>query len=513
MITAVTLFLLCVMPLFMMAQPAVPDASNPAKNNRVMVHIDHADQFSKKADSDVLRLIGHVRITHEDTHFFCDSAYFYEKRNSFEAYENVHININDSIDMYCCTMTYDGDRRFAEFFNEVKMMDDSTVLETSYMTYDRNQHLACYPDHAITTRGDKQLVSEYGYYQDDMKEFRFFRDVICTSPKYQMFTDTLYYNTRIEKMWFWGPTQIVNDTNTMEGEHGYYLTERDLVYLDKHPVMYNETQRLKADSLYYDRKHGFAKAMNSIDMIDTTYKVILRGEYSEVWEKKGFSFVTDSAQVIYYDKGDSLFISSDTMFYHFKTDFNDEEKIIGRRNVRFYKSDMQGKCDTMTYTMADSTLRMRHEPVLWADDAQMTADSIDIIIAHRSIDSVVQKNNAFIITKDTIEGYNQIKGEDMISSFRDGNLHHVNVTGSAKTISWLREDDTNLIGIKVSSSKAMKILMDVGSISRIKYFNDIEETLFPEKDLKENDRYLDGFIWLDEFRPKDRFDIFTSRSL
>ena len=474
---------------------------------RVMVHIEHANQFHKTAGSDDVRLIGNVHIRHETTHFYCDSAYYNERRNSFDAYQNVHIRVNDSIDMYCKTLSYDGDRRFAEFFDEVRMQDDSTILETSYMTYDRNEHLACYPDHGVTTRGDKKLVSLLGYYRDDLKELRFFSDVVVTSPDYRMNTDTLIYNTRIEKMWFQGPTTIVNEDNTMEGRHGYYLTQRNLAYLDEDPVIYNETQRLTADSLLYDRRKGFAKALDHVQMIDTSYKVVLNGDYVEVWEKLGYSFATDSTVVTYYDGGDSLYITCDTVFYHFKTELNNEEKIIGRRHVRFFRSDMQGKCDTLLYNMADSTIRMHHLPVLWADDAQLTGDSIDIKIAHRSIDSVFQRGNAFSITKDSIDGYNQIKGAEMASCFQDGKLHHIFVTGDAKAISWLREDDGALIGINVSNSKTMQILMKGKEISQIKYYNSINETLYPERDLKENDRYLEGFLWREEERPRSKKEL------
>ena len=480
---------------------------------RTKIRIQHADQFHKTAESEAVRLLGRVHIKHDSTNFYCDSAYYYEEQNSFDAFQNVHINVNDSIDMYSRTMKYDGNAKFAEFFDEVRMKDDSTLLETEYMTYDRNLHLACYPDHGVTTRGNKRLISEIGYYRDDIKEFRFFKEVEVLSPKYQMFTDTLFYNTRIEKMWFLGPTTIINEENRMEGSHGYYLTERDLAYLDQDPVMYNETQRMTADSMLYDREMGFAKAMNSVMMIDTAYKVILHGEYTEVWEKIGFSFATDSAYVIYYDNEDSLYIASDTMFYHFKTKLNQEEKIVGRRNVRFYKSDMQGKCDTMTYNMADSTIRMRVDPVLWADDSQLTSDVIDIKIANHTIDTLFQRGNAFIISKDSIEGYNQIFGNVMNSRFLDGTLHHVNVMGDAKSISWLREDDGSMIGINVSKSKDMRILMKDGEISLINYYQGIDETLYPEKDLKEDARYLEGFRWLEEFRPKDRWDIFTPHSL
>lgn len=472
-----------------------------------MIHIEHANQFRKAAGSEAVRLIGDVHIRHDSTHFYCDSAYYYEKQNSFDAFHHVHIRVNDSIDMYSRTMTYDGDLRFAEFFDDVRMQDDSTLLETEYMTYDRNLHLASYPNHGVTTRGNKRLVSQKGFYRDDLKEFRIYNDVEVTSPKYTMLTDTLLYNTRIEKMWFQGPTTIIHDDTRMEGTHGFYLTERDLAFLDEDPVIYNETQTMVADSIRYDRHIGFAQAMGTVTVTDTSYKVILRGQYAEVWEKTGYSFATDSAYMVYYDGGDSLYIASDTMFYYFKTELNEEEKIIGRRNVRFYRDDMQGKCDTITYDMADSTIRMREAPVLWTDESQLTADRIDIKIANHAIDSLFQQGNAFIISRDSIEGYNQIKGADMASSFLDGTLHRVLVTGQANTITWLRDDDSALIGINVASAQHMRILMNDKRISRVKYYHDVNEILFPEKDLKEADRYLEGFVWLEDLRPSSRDDV------
>ena len=446
---------------------------------RTLIHIEHANQLHKTLGSDAILLKGSVHIRHDNTHFHCDSAYFYEEQNSFNAFQNVHIRVNDSIDMYSRTMNYDGDRRFAEFFDDVRMMDDSTLLETEYMTYDRNLHLACYPNHGVTTRGDKRLVSDKGYYRDDLKELRFFRNVEATSPKYRMVTDTLYYNTRTEKMWFQGGGTMTNENN----------------------------QTIIADSLLYDCQKHFTQANHDIQIIDTAYKVIMFGQYAELWEKTGRSFATDRAYVVYYDDPDSLFISSDTLFYRFKTELNDEEEILGRRHVRFYKSDMQGRCDTMTYDMADSTIKMRVDPVLWADGSQMTGDRIDIRIAHHSIDSLFQRGNAFIISKDTVEGYNQINGHDMMSKFKDGGIDHIKVTGDAKVISWLREDDASLIGINKSNAKQMRIVMKDKGISLIKFYENINETLYPEKDLKESDRYLDGFLWREEERPQSKDDV------
>ncbi len=499
----VSLFLL-------LSQLVVAQEQDTMQRKKTRINILHYDIATySKSMGDVQRLIGHVKMRHDSAYFFCDSAYYYQKNNSFDAYQNVHIIVNDSVEIFSDLLNYDGDRRFAEFHDNVRLRDDSTMLYTKYLTYDRNLHLASYPDSATTVRGDKTLKSHYGFYRDRLKEFSFFENVEVYSPKYQMYTDTLFYNTGIEKMWFEGPTTIINKENILEGKHGYYLVNEDFVYLDKRPYMHNETQQMRADSIFYDRNKGLAQAYNQVDMIDTSYQVIMRGDYVEMWENKGFSFATDSAYAISYDGGDSLYIHGDTLFMYFDKQKEEAEKLIARRNVRFFKSDMQGKCDTLTYLKADSIIQMRVAPVLWAEDSQLTGIDIDIKLKDQNVDWVLQKGNAFIISKDSIEGYNQIKGKDITSRFRNGNIHRVNVDGDkAETIYWIRDDDGGLIGIDVSNSATMVIEMEKQSVSIIKSFKEINETMYPEKDLSESNRYLSGFKWHEEARPKDKNDIF-----
>ena len=194
---------------------------------------------------------------------------------------------------------------------------------------------------------------------------------------------------------------------------------------------------------------------------------------------------------------------------YFNKEKEEAEKLIARRHVRFYKSDMQGKCDTLTYLMADSTLRMRVDPILWAEDSQLTGSDIDIKLKDHKVDWVLQKGNAFIISKDSIEGFNQIKGRDITSRFKSGSIHRVNVDGEqAETLYWIRDDEGGTIGIDVAKSGTMVIEMEHESVSIIKSFKSIDETMYPKDDLQENNRYLQGFKWHDEARPKDKDDIF-----
>lgn len=483
---------------------------NAQQNNKTFVHIVHADHqiYDESFGKNVERLIGNVALRQDSAYFYSDSAHFNERTRYFDGYGNVHIIVNDSTDIFSDKCKYSGDIKFAELFDNVILKDDSTVLKTNYMTYDRNKHLATYPRHGSITRNDKNLVSRKGYYRDDIQVAYFRKDVVVTTPKSRMFTDTLEYRIQEEKMYFYGPTTIYYDDNVLIGNYGWYDAKNDIAYLDRRATLSNKGYSITSDSMFYDKKSDFAKAMSNVFIEDTVNKAIVEGNYAEMWKKKGKSFVTDSVRARYFADKDTLYLHSDTLFFFMDTVEQKAERMLAYYNVRFYRRDIQGKCDSLSYYVADSCAKMRVNPIVWAENSQLRGDSINIVIANKAIDSVLLYPNGFIIQKDTIEGFNQIKGKIMTAYFKNNELDHVYDDGNAETVYWLREEDGSMIGVNMSQSVAMDIKIEKNQIVRIKYFKKTTETLYPKEKMKPGIEILKGFEWLDELRPVDPNDIF-----
>lgn len=480
------------------------------QKSKTFVHIVHADHqiYDESYGKDMERLIGNVALRQDSAYFYSDSAHFNEKTRYFDGYGNVHIKVNDSTDIFSDKCKYSGDIKFAELFDNVILKDDSTVLKTNYMTYDRNKHLATYPRHGSITRNDKNLVSRKGYYRDDIQVAYFRTDVVVTTPKSRMFTDTLEYRIQEEKMFFYGPTTIYYEDNVLVGNYGWYDAKNDIAYLDRGATLSNQGYSITSDTMFYDKKADFAKAISNVFIEDTVNKAIVEGNYAEMWKKLGKSFVTDSVRALYFADKDTLYLHSDTLFFFMDTVTQKAERMLAYYNVRFYRRDIQGKCDSLNYYVADSCAKMRRDPIVWAENSQLRGDSINIVIARKAIDSVLLYPNGFIIQKDTIEGFNQIKGKTMIAYFKNNELDHVYDDGNAETVYWLREEDGSMIGVNVSQSVAMDISIEKNQIVRIKYFKKTTETLYPKEKMKPGIEVLKGFEWLDELRPVDPNDIF-----
>ena len=54
----------------------------------------------------------------------------------------------------------------------------------------------------------------------------------------------------------------------------------------------------------------------------------------------------------------------------------------------------------------------------------------------------------------------------------------------------------------------MIMYLDSNTVSKITFLSKPEATLYPFKDINPENSVLEGFIWKDAIRPKDKLDIF-----
>ena len=204
----------------------VPLLLTAQRKSKVYVERTNVQRYNQSLDKE--RLIGNVIMRHENTTFYCDSAYLNDKGNSFEAFGNVHINVNDSIDVYGDRMLYEGNTKIAELFDNVKLIDKNTVLTTEYLVYNRNTRIAYYNNDGKIVNEDNTLTSKTGTYNTDSKIFYFRKDVVLVNPDSETYSDTLIYNTVSETAYFRGPTVMRGEESTIYTEYGWYDTKRDL---------------------------------------------------------------------------------------------------------------------------------------------------------------------------------------------------------------------------------------------------------------------------------------------
>ncbi len=489
------------------------EKAEKAKKKRAEIELIHADRFTvdKTTPKGASKLKGDVQLRHQDAMMYCDSAFLYEKDNSLDAFGHVRIVEGDSLHLSGDSLFYDGNTRIAKIRGKVRIDNGASLLTTYFLDYYRDTEMGhYYGGGEIDSKKEKiHLTSDIGYYYSKTKVFHYKRNVVMTHPDYTIVTDTMQYAPDLEKTWFFGPTTITSEDRKIYCEFGWFDQLADeAVFIDNARIE-TESQIMMGDTIEYDeaKKIGISKC--NVVMIDTNEKFEVTGEYARYEEKDSTSFVTINMLLKQDMDGDTFFLTADTLFTY--PDTSGKRILKTYHNTVFYKSDMQGACDSLMYHTKDSVIYMFKDPILWSDENQLTADSIHMTMKNGVLDKMFMHENAFIISKEDEVLFNQIKGRRMVGFFKDQELHKVDVFGNGLTVYYPREEDSTLIGVNKTECMNMTIRIDSNQIEKITFFEKPVAKLTPSDEMPSGGITLEGFIYRVGERPISPHDLFEKR--
>jgi lipopolysaccharide export system protein LptA len=453
-----------------------------------------------------IKCLGDVRFSQEEMIMDCDSAYYYSVENLVYAYSRIHISQGDTLHLYGDMLEYSGNEKMARVRKNVMLVDKETTLQTDYLDFDRKNDVGFYFNGGTISSGDNILRSNTGYYYSAHKMAHFRDSVVITNPDYIITSDTLKYHTETEIAYFEGPTEIISDENYIYCENGWYDTERNISQFNKNACLRSNDQFLSGDSLYYERENGLGKAFDNVSLFDSTQHILFRGKEAFYTEEPEYAMLTDSAEFVQISEGDSLFVHADTL--ESVLDSSGVYKILkAYYRVKIFRTDIQGKCDSLVYLEKDSVFHLYYEPVLWSEQNQLTSDLISVHLANRRLDYVEFHNASFITSRDDSIRFNQIRGRNMTGYFYNNQLVRILVKGNGQAIYFIR-DELELIGVNKVESTDMIIYLKDNRIDRINMLVEPAGTIYPPEYLQKEELFLKGYIWLEKYRPFRKEDIF-----
>ena len=488
-----------------------------AQQNKPIV-IENSD-YTNRDETEVpgaAVLTGNVKLLHDGVRIYANKVYYFEAENYAKLFGDVKMNQGDTIFMDSKYAEYNGNKKFAFASGNVNMRSPDTRLTTDTVYFDRNIQEAYYNSYGTIVNDKNTLKSKSGRFVIPQKKYQFRTAVTLTNPEYVMATNNLDYYTNSGHSYVFGPTTITGKTSFIYTEKGFYDTKKNLAHLLTNSYIRYDTQLIKGDSIYYDRKREFSSATNNVSVTDTVNKFDIRGHYGEVFKLKDSLFITKHAVAVTLVEQDSLYTHAKRMVVTGKPGFR---IMRGYNDARFYKTDMSGKCDSIHSDEAKGLTQLIKRPVVWNGESQVTGDVIHIISNSKTeqIDSLKVLNNAFIIQKDTLfshrypdkpEQFNQIKGVNLYGKFKDNKLSEVDLIKNTEKIYYMYGDDNELIGIDKGVSSKIHMELENNEIVVVQSMIKPESSSYPESDLPGNVRKLRNFVWRGDEMIKTKDDIF-----
>lgn len=494
------------------AQKPVNLQTNPNPNDSTKykeVEILHADklEFNTLPDgSQIRKLVGNVSLKHDSTLMYCDSAYIYKVSNTVDAWGHIHLQENDSIHAYSNTLKYDGNIKLAHLIGDARIEDGRKTLYSDVLIYDMKNKKGYYNKGGRLEMDSTVLVSKKGLYFTDTKVAEFRYNVVITDPDYHLISDTLHYLTNTKTAKFYGPTTIYNDSSTIDCVIGSYDTENEIATFGKGTVINNTPQKLYADSLYYERFRGYGKAFYYFDWRDTEMEAGMEGSSAEYFENNQEIIAYNRPMLKVKQEEDTLFLKGD-IIHTKENELSGEKEFWSYKNVRIYKTDLQGIADSLFYSYRDTMMRMYYDPLLWNEGNQMEGDTVLIQLAYDEIDQVKFIRNAFVSMQSQGKLFDQIKGKIITGFFEEGKMRRMLSDKNAESLYFGKNDDGAYIGGNYAQSDQIMVYMEEDEVSRITFIKKPEALFTPISQMADEDLYLRGFTWQTAMRPKGKWDL------
>jgi len=496
------------LPVFKPLSPIV----NPLDNKRAtLVYLENSEtlSFDKLINPDVQILKGNVRFRHDNALLYCDSAYFYEKANSLDAFGHVRIVQGDTLFVYGDLLYYDGNIKLARLRHNVRMVNRKTTLTTDSLNYDRLGNLAYYYTGGKIKDDVNTLTSIWGEYSPATNDALFKTKVHLVNKNFVLDADTLRYNTKTNIANLIGPTHILynNETNIYSNK-GWYNTATDRsMLLNRSIVKHKDGKTMIGDTIFYDKKKKYGEGFENVELVDSVQKATLYGDYIYYSEDTKNGLATDSALLMDWSSKDTMYVHADTLLTS-KDSIYDVAR--GYYHVRIYRSDVQGLCDSLAYSARDSIMNMYGEPVLWSDNNQLSGDFIQAITKNQKVVKINIKDAAMAIQQEDSLYFNQLSGKEIIAHLDSGQLKKVDVNGNAETIYYPRDEkDSTLVGLNKTQSSFVIMYLKNKKVERIAMTSASTGTMYPLTQLSGGDLYLKNYFWLENQRPKNKDDLFT----
>ncbi|MCQ2068781.1 MAG: hypothetical protein MJY68_06760 [Bacteroidaceae bacterium] len=483
------------------------------------VYLLNADviRYEEWVNPDAQRLMGNVVFRHDSMYMYCDSALFYQERNSFDAYHNIRIEQGDTLFLFGDSLFYDGNTRLLRVMDNVRLENKTMILLTDRLNYDRNTGLGWFFDGGTLLDEESTLISEYGQFDTNTKMAVFMDGVSLESPDYTLTSDTLHYNTDTHIAFLNSPATIVNEDNVINTSHGRFNTEtKSAVLLDRSVVEQNGGEtHMTGDSIVYDSEAGMMEGFGQVIIKNYKDKVDALGEYVYYNRDNDSAVITGRALLIEYSAGDSMFAHADTFrlvsFYNAAHDSVVERQVRGFNRVRVYRMDLQMVADSMVFTTKDSSLTLYDDPILWNEDSQVLGEKIIFYLNDSTIDWAHVIGQALFVQWNDSVHFNQIAGREIKAYFKAGEIDYADVTGNVQAVFYPLDSDSAMIGMNTTEGSSLRTHFKMRAVDKIVMIGHSNGVMYPMDKLDEKKMYLPNFSWFDRIRPLDPDDVFYWR--
>ncbi|WP_288436489.1 OstA-like protein [uncultured Chryseobacterium sp.] len=498
-----------------------PYLQTPAQNKQVQlrpedkVKIIHADEIKKnpeKYDGNQY-FTGNVQIEHQGSILTADEVVLYNEENFVKAIGNTRLQNTDGSVITAGEMEYDANTQKGVARKNVVLTDPKQTIKTDILYYDRLANQAYFNTGGTISDGQNVTYAKVGTYFLNTRVVDLTGNVKIETPRYTIEGPNIKQNQNTKIADFIGPTTITSKTNPRNRiytEKGTYKMDSKEAFLTKNSRIFYNEKILTGDDMYYNQITGFGKATGNVTLDDPKERRYIKGGYGEIFEKKDSAMMTKNPYAVKVMEKDSIYFASEKIISYQRPDSLDikvkKSFLRAYKKARIYKSNAQGRADSIAFNETDGIMHMYTNPILWSGEKQVTGDKVEAYFNTQTedIDSLKVIGNAFAISKvDSLtlkDEFNQVKGKFMTVYYEKNAIKEARVVGNAQSIVYVDDTDQETkkperIGITLSTCGIIGALFEERALQIISCSIGAASDTYPMSMIEPSKRKFPDFNW------------------
>ncbi|MBV6878240.1 OstA-like protein [Epilithonimonas ginsengisoli] len=503
--------------------------SKPNTEASKKVQHKHSDVFGIKQDKYEGNPVfsGNVVFEHQGSVLTADEVVLYQKENFLKAIGNVVLTTADGSKIIAEEMEYDGNTERGIARRNVVLTDPKQTIKTETLYYDKIPNTAYFNTGGTIYSNDGSVMyTKAATYYLNTKMIDFIGRSNIETDKYTIVSDNIKTNQVTGVSDFFGPTTIrdkANLRNYVYTELGTNNSKTGESFLNKNSRIHYNDKILTGDKLYFNRNTGFGKGNGNVMLEDPKEKRFIKGGYGEIYEKKDSAMVTDKPYAVKILTKDSVYISAEKFLTYQKPDSANALKkksfLRAFKKVRIYKTNMQGRSDSLSFNETDGEMHLIRKPILWMGVKQVTGDEIRVYSNPEKeiTDSIRVLGNAFAISKvDSLnmkDEFHQIKSKNMIVYLKDNAIDVAKAVGNAQAINYADDENEKTheitrIGVALSTCGEIAAQFLERRLEVVDCNIGANTDTYPMSKISKDERFFKDFNWNTKDRPQKWRDIF-----
>lgn len=448
------------------------------------------DDLRYNTDTHIARLNAPSKITSADGVIFTDQGVYNTETSVADLYERSLVVTSTGRTLVGDTLFYDRNRGYGEAWGDIVLTDtvNKTRLKGDYGFYNELTDSAFVTGHAIAT--DYSSADSLSLHGDTLIAYRM---------PYK------YFETVMIPM-----SQYIAEQEAAAAEQAAMLGLPELPEMPEQPEMpedaVDEPVEETVEETVDDSAEDPAEDPADQAVDESTEEPV---DSTLTFEPVGFERI-EFDDIVPEDSTAVALAPEEELVPKSVERVDSTQAILAFPHVRFYRSDLQGVCDSMTYVKRDSIIYLDKDPLVWSGDRQIFGNRILVHVNDSTADRITLPDNGF--TAEMIEEgfYNQMSGRNMVAYLEEGALRHLDVSGNVQIVFFpINEEDSTYTKVANAESSFLAADFKNQAIERLKMWAESNETITPLYLAKKSLFFLNGFRWESWRRPSGHDDLLT----